>query len=154
MFLKIIIKGTRFPNKMTHIVYSATSLESFMKRKVDKGNDIYYLKSNHHGERFEDISYTDNFYVSTERAMRREWNKKTPLVMTLEADKSNGRLSGNMMHLVFELWLSKNHLPESNTTTQKYDFIMYNPKQLMRIMENYIINEGVFVPNKTTFINE
>lgn len=138
---------------MTHIVYSATSLESFMKRKIDKGNDVYYLKSNHHGKRFEDISYTDNFYVSAGRAMRREWNQKTPLVMTLEAGKPNGRLSGNIMHLVFELWLSKNHLPEPNNNTQKYDFVMYNPRQLMRIMENYTLQEGVFIP-KETFINE
>jgi hypothetical protein len=138
---------------MTHIVYSATSLESFIKRKVDEGNDVYYLKSKHHGERFEDISYTDNFYVSSGRAMRRTWNQKTPLIITLEADKPSGRLSGNIMHLVFELWLNKDHLPEPTDNTQKYDFVMYNPKQLMRIMDNYTLIKGIFVP-KETFINE
>ncbi len=130
---------------MSYIVYSATSLESFLKRKVEKDGEIYYHKSLHKPKYHTQINYTNDFFVSTDRARMRFLEKKTPLVMTLEADKRRGQMKGNLPHIVLELWLEKYHAPEPNFEIQKFGFVRYEPKQLMRLLLDYELIGSIFI---------
>lgn len=125
-------------------VYSATSLESFMKRKVETSDKVYYLKSQHAPTRHTNIAYTNEFQISARRALDRLNEQKTPLIMTLGSSSEKGQLPGNIMHLVSELWLEKDYAPNPDMNTARQGFVSYEPKKLMRLLQEYSFYNGIF----------
>ena len=133
---------------MSYIVYSATSLESFLERKIEENNEIYYLKSKLQPKFNNDIIYTDKFHYSARRATQRLLDDKTPLIMTLEAESTRGKLPGNLKHHILELWLKENHAPEPHNNEARNGFICYEPKNLMILLQSYEKICNIFIPKQ------
>jgi len=143
---------------MSYITYSPTSLESFLIRGTIYNNNVYYTKLKLKPGSFSDTKYFQFFDDVTWRANRRINDNKTPLIMTFETVKPEGTLSGEYGQFVLELWLNNMHIPEhnnnnNNNNNERSGFLKYNPIELLGIMQNYELENGLF-SKKTTFINQ